>query len=140
MVKSNVVRDKSYAFAVSIVRFCRKHSDQSIRSMITRLLRFATSVAADIEEATAAQSRSDFLSKMSIASKEARETSFWLRLLRDAEAVPASSVADLSANAMELTRILTAIMKTTREKPDAAVSRNSKFKIQNSKFASREAP
>jgi four helix bundle protein len=135
-VKSNVVRDKSYAFAVSVVRFCRKHYDPSIRPMITQLLRSATSVAANIEEATAAQSRSDFLSKMSIASKEARETSFWLRLLKDAEAVPAASVSDLSANAIELTRILTAIVKTTREKPDALAARNSKFKIQNSKFVS----
>lgn len=77
-----------------------------------QLLRSSTSVGANIEEAIAGQSRKDFIHKMAIASKEARETRYWLRILNESELVS----IDLSRYLNEITQIiaiLTKIVKTT---------------------------
>ncbi len=79
--------------------------------MISRqLLRSGTSIGANVEEAHAGQSRSDFIAKMSIASKEARETNYWLRLLQASELTSIDVTAELEQS-YELCRILTAILK-----------------------------
>jgi four helix bundle protein len=80
------------------------------------LLRSGTSVGANIEEAQAGQSRADFLSKMSIASKEARETLYWLKLLERTELVSDDRLQDLKQEADEIVRILTSIVKSTKQK------------------------
>jgi len=80
------------------------------------LLRSGTSVGANIEEAQAGQSRADFLSKMSIASKEARETLYWLKLLEKTELVSIDRLQDLKQEADEIVRILTSIVKATKQK------------------------
>jgi four helix bundle protein len=68
-----------------------------------------------VEEASAAQSRKDFLSKMSIASKEARETNYWLRLIRDSSLYEKTVLSDIIDESDQLIRILTSIVKTTKE-------------------------
>ena len=78
------------------------------------MLRSGTSVGANIEEAQAGQSRADFLSKMSIASKEARETLYWLKLLEKTELVSIDRLQDLKKEADEIVRILTSIVKSTK--------------------------
>jgi four helix bundle protein len=72
-------------------------------------------VGANIEEAQAGQSRADFLSKMSIACKEAREAGYWLRLLAATELVASSQLSDLLDESSQLVAILTAIVKNTRK-------------------------
>ena len=79
------------------------------------MLRSGTSVGANIEEAQAGQSRADFLSKMSIANKEARETLYWLKLLEKAELISGDRLQDLKQEADEIVRILTSIVKSTRD-------------------------
>jgi four helix bundle protein len=78
-----------------------------------QLLRSATSVGANAEEATAGQSRKDFISKMSIASKEARESLYWLRLLHKSQLVKHDFTPYLS-QAEEIVRIITAIVKSSQ--------------------------
>ncbi len=80
-----------------------------------QLLKAGTSVGANVEEAVAGQSRADFLSKMSFASKEARETRYWLRLLRDSGLSRGSNLQKLLEESEEIIRMLTAIVKTTRQ-------------------------
>ncbi|MFN8570247.1 MAG: four helix bundle protein [Kouleothrix sp.] len=77
-------------------------------------LKSGTSIGANVEEATAGQSRKDFLAKMAIAAKEAREARFWLRILRESQLVAIDVTNELS-QVEELIRILTAIVKTTGE-------------------------
>lgn len=77
-------------------------------------LKSGTSIGANVEEATAGQSRKDFLAKMAIAAKEAREAWFWLRILRESQLVAIDVTNELS-QVEELIRILTAIVKTTGE-------------------------
>lgn len=83
--------------------------------MSKQLLRSATSVGANVEEALAGQSRKDFLSKMSIASKEAGETCYWLKLM-NASKFEGENYAPFLQKAEELRKMLTSIVKTTGEK------------------------
>jgi four helix bundle protein len=91
-----------------------------------QVLRSGTVVGSNVEEALAGISRADFIAKMSIASKEARETHYWLRLLRDSKIVPELKIKSLEIESLELIRILTAIVKTSQTN-----SSNSKLKIKN---------
>ena len=93
-----------------------------------QLLKSGTSIGANVNEATAGQSRKDFLSKMSIASKEARETVYWLELLTAAR-VSSVDLSDALTKANEIDRILTAIVKTTSQ-----TLNNSELRPQNSEL------
>ena len=79
-----------------------------------QLLRSGTSIGANIEEATAAQSRRDFISKMSIASKEARESNYWLRLLKDSNSCKSMELEQLLNDSTQIIKILTSIVKTSQ--------------------------
>ncbi len=81
-----------------------------------QLVRSGTSIGANTEEASAAQSRKDFISKMSISSKEARETNYWLRLLRDSNLCDGIDYSELIRESEEIIAILTSIVKTTSAK------------------------
>lgn len=83
MKDTNIILDKSYAFALSIMATAGKIRAAKEYDLASQLWKAGTSIGANIEEAQAAQSRADFCSKMAIASKEARETHYWLRLARD---------------------------------------------------------
>ena len=78
--------------------------------MSKQLLKSATSIGVNVEEATASQSRKDFLSKTSIASKEARETTYWLRLLIKSNYTTDNGILN---NSIEIKKIITSIVKTT---------------------------
>jgi four helix bundle protein len=111
--------DRSFEFATRIVRLCQSldKSPGVSRTLANQLLRSGTSVGANIEEAQAGQSKADFSSKMSIARKEARETHYWLRLLTASNIVKEDKLNDLTREADELIRILTAIVKSSAAKP-----------------------
>ena len=86
MKEQNLILDKSYSFGLRIVKLYMYLRKQKIeRELIIQLLKSGTSVGANVEEAIGGQSRSDFIHKISIAYKLARETSYWLRLLNDSE-------------------------------------------------------
>ena len=116
LARRNVVLEKSLAFAVGIVKTGRRlQLEQREWVLSKQLIRSGTSIGANIEEAIAAQSKKDFLSKMSIALKEARETHYWLRVIRDSGlANGLETEAHLSA-CQELVRLLSSITLTTRE-------------------------
>ena len=113
-MKQSLVKDKSYAFALKAVEAYRGLEARNERVMSRQMLRAATSIGANVEEALAGQSRADFLSKMAIASKEARETNYWLRLLRDSKLMEGSTARELLAMSDEIIRLLTSIVKTTK--------------------------
>src|SRR5580765_4542805 len=81
------ITERTFQFAISVVQLCRKLDQKPgiSRSLSRQLLRSGTSIGANMEEAQAGQSRADFLHKCSVALKEARETHYWLRLLRASE-------------------------------------------------------
>ncbi len=110
----SVVQEKSFAFALQIIALYQQLQEQREYVISQQLLRSGTSIGANVEEAGAGQSRRDFLAKMAVASKEARETRYWLRLLQESRLTTVDVTAALLA-VEELIRILTSIVKTTGE-------------------------
>lgn len=108
----SIVREKSFEFALKIIRLYRNLLRKNEYVLSKQLVRSATSIGANVEEALAAQSRKDFLSKMSIASKEARETRYWLRLMSTSN-IGEEDYSHLLEKVEELIRMLTSIVKTT---------------------------
>jgi len=109
--------ERTFEFARRIVGLC-KVLDQSpgvSRTLANQLLRSGTSIGANVEEGQAGQSKADFISKLSIACKEARETHYWLRLLSATDLVPESKLTGLLDEANQLVAILTTVIKKTKE-------------------------
>jgi four helix bundle protein len=125
-VKPSIVKDKSYAFALRIITMAKWLREKKEFEIARQVLRSGTAVGSNVEEALAGISRADFIAKMSIASKEAREINYWLRLLRDSKIVPEPKISPLETESLELIRILTAIVKTSQTS-----ATNSKLKIKN---------
>ena len=106
---------KSYTFAVRIVRAFQHLSDQKREFTISKqLLRAGTSIGANVEEAQGGISNADFSAKLSIAYKEARETKYWLRILRDTDYLTPAQAESLINDADELCRLLFSAIKTSR--------------------------
>jgi four helix bundle protein len=117
----NVVLEKSFTFAVGIVKAGRRlQLDHKEWVLSKQLIRSGTSIGANIEEAIAAQSKKDFLSKMSIALKEARETHYWLRVIRDAGLGNGGEMETHVPACQELIRLLSSITLSTRENLESA--------------------
>ncbi|MEQ8525125.1 four helix bundle protein [Gracilimonas sp.] len=114
-VKENVIQTKSFQFSLKIIELFRKLQAEREYIISKQLIRSGTSIGANVEEAIAGQSKKDFLSKLSISLKEARETHYWLRLLRESELTNLNVDAYLDAS-FELISILSAIVKTMRQK------------------------
>ena len=113
MDKINVVRDKSFSFAYKIVDLYKYLCDEKKEYILSKqLLRSGTSVGANIEEAQSAQSKKDFISKMSIAAKEARETLYWLKLLKYGGYIVKDEIL---IDSEELIRLLTSIVKSAEK-------------------------
>jgi four helix bundle protein len=114
-MKENVVLRKSFKFAVRIVKmhvFLSKKIKQY--ELSGQLLRSGTSIGANIEEAVGGASKKDFANKLNIAYKEARETKYWLRLLRDSEVIESKLAESFLRDCEELLRLLYTILRTTR--------------------------
>jgi len=112
----SIIRTKSFEFALAVIRLYQALQQPHEYVISKQLLRCGTCIGANVEEATAGQSRKDFLSKMAIASKEARENKYWLLLLQQSNLAQVD-VASCLAQVEELIRILTSIVKTTSENP-----------------------
>ena len=116
--QKNVIREKSYQFSLDVISLYKDLQSKMEFVISKQLLRSGTSIGANVEESMAAQSRKDFISKMSISSKEARESHYWLRLLRDSNMCQDLDVSKELNDCSEIVRILTAIVKTSQTKSD----------------------
>lgn len=114
-MKENLIKDKTFNFSLKIISLYIKLVKEKEFVLSKQLLRSGTSIGANVEESTAAQSKKDFIAKMVIASKEARETSYWLRLLDKSE-LTNISLNEYLLEADEIIKILTAIIKTSQNK------------------------
>lgn len=114
MAKS-IVAEKSYYFAIRIVKLYKWLTQEKKEYVLAKqLLRSGTAVGALMREAEYAQSKPDFLSKVHIALKEANETLYWLMLLRDTAYITVEEFISINADAEELLKLLTSIVKTTK--------------------------
>jgi four helix bundle protein len=117
--KPRDIKERTFSFAADVVRLCQrleKKSSDVYRTLGRQLLRSGTSIGANVEEAQAGQSRADFVSKYSIALKEARETIYWLRLLRESSENPDRDYESLLREADEIARILGSIIVSSKRR------------------------
>ncbi len=115
MKKDNVLKEKSYKFSIRIVKFYQYVSTNKNEYVISKqVLRSGTSIGAMVEEANQAKSKADFIHKLAIANKEANETHYWLRLIKDTELV-GIDILPLLNDCEELMKLLTAIIKSTKQ-------------------------
>lgn len=110
---SNVVKEKSFSFALESIELYKHLLKQNEYILSKQFLRSATSIGANVEEAQSAESKKDFLSKMSISLKEARETKYWLLLLLKSKTI-SSEYETLLNQCEELIRLLTSITKSAK--------------------------
>lgn len=114
-MKENVIKEKSYQFAIKIIVLTRLLKEQKTETaIINQLLKSGTSIGANIEEAVAGISKAEFSMKLSISYKEAKETLYWLNLLKDTGSISVEEYNSLYNDCDEILRILWAILKTTR--------------------------
>lgn len=112
------IEKRTFEFALRIIRLCRAlDDDRTGRVLVNQLLRSGTSIGANVEEAQGAQSKPDFIAKMSIAQKEARETLYWLRLLAESQLLPVDRMPPIIQEADEILRIVSAIIVSARKNP-----------------------
>ena len=111
----NLIEEKSFQFAIRIVRLYR-HLTKVKREFVLskQLLRSGTSIGANIAESQEAQSRADFVSKISIALKEATESEYWIKLLYATDYLTQAEYDSILPDCVELTKILTAILKSSK--------------------------
>ena len=113
---SNAIVDKSFIFAVRIVKLCKYlNQEQKEYTLAKQLLRSGTSIGANISEAQRGQSKADFAAKMNIALKEANETHYWLKLLYKTDYLSETQYVSIHADIHELLGLLTSICKAANK-------------------------
>ncbi|SCY01071.1 four helix bundle protein [Flavobacterium caeni] len=113
-MKQNIIATKTFEFSLTIIALYLKLKSENEYVLSRQLLRSATSIGANVEEAIAAQSKRDFVNKMSIASKEARETKYWLRLLERSE-LSKLEMNEYLKDIEHIINIISKIVKTSSE-------------------------
>ena len=115
MKKESVVMNKSYAFALRVVKLYKYITIEKKEYVLSKqLLRSGTAIGALIKEGEHAQSKAAFLNKMNVALKEANETEYWIQLLRDSEYISIKQSISILEDVLEIIRLLTSIVKTTK--------------------------
>ncbi len=117
MAKKSVLKDKSYLFAIRIVNLTKfLQGEKSEYNISKQIIRCGTSIGANIEEASGAQSDKDFIAKMHISLKEAKETHYWLRLLRDTDYLTPEQAESMLKDTDEIITLLTRSLKTIKSR------------------------
>ncbi len=110
-----MIADKSYLFAVRIVRLCQYLRENKSEYILSKQLeRSGTSIRANVSEGKQGQSRADFINKFSVALKETSETKYWLTLLHDTGYLNNREYRSIQADCIEIEKILTSILKTAK--------------------------
>lgn len=113
--RKNVVQEKSFAFAVSIVTLCKYLIESKKEYTLSKqLMRSGTSVGANVEEGLGGYTKKDFRAKMGIAYKEVRETKYWLKLLKETDFISEEQFNSLYADADEISKILFKIIQNAK--------------------------
>lgn len=113
--KQNIIVDKTYNFSKDIIKLYIRLKSDKFYELASQIFRSGTSIGANVEEAQAAQSKKDFIAKLSISAKEARETRYWLKLLNDTE-LSTIDVQPLLNDVTEIINIITKIIKSSQDK------------------------
>ncbi len=114
-MKRNIIKEKSFEFALMSIELYKKLIQRKEYVLSKQFIRSATSIGANVEEAGAGQSKRDFIAKMSIASKEAREANYWIRLMKESNLVEVD-LEKIQGKSEEILRLLTSIVKSAQQR------------------------
>lgn len=114
-MKENVIKNKSFAFALRIVKLYKFLCDKKEFVLSKQLLRSGTAIGALVREAEHAESKADFIHKMAIALKEANETEYWIDLLHQSDYLDEVAFESIKPDIQELLKLLISIIKVTKE-------------------------
>ena len=110
-----ILEEKTYTFALRIIKAYNFLAGKNEYVLSKQLLRSGTSIGANCREATYAQSKMDFISKLTIALKETNETIYWLELLHDSDYIDNKSFKSIHDDGLEILKLLISIIKTSKE-------------------------
>ena len=114
-MNDNILVDKSFKFAVRVVKLYKYLCDSKKEYILSKqLLRSGTSIGANINEAQEVQSKADFISKLSISLKEARESKYWIELLKETDYLSENEANSIIEDLVEILKLLTSIIKSTK--------------------------
>ena len=114
-MNDNILVDKSFKFAVRVVKLYKYLCDSKKEYILSKqLLRSGTSIGANINEAQEAQSKADFISKLSISLKEARESKYWIELLKETDYLSENEANSIIEDLVEILKLLTSVIKSTK--------------------------
>ncbi len=114
-MKENLIAIKSYSFAITIVNLSKRLIAKNEYILSKQILKSGTSIGANVEEAIGGISKKDFRAKMSISYKEARETHYWLRLLKDTNYITANEYNELEKELSSILKILYKIIQSSKD-------------------------
>ncbi|MEA3465770.1 MAG: four helix bundle protein [Thermodesulfobacteriota bacterium] len=114
----NVIKEKSFQFALRVVKLSKILETRREYVLGKQLLRFGTAIGALVREGEHAESKTDFIHKMSIALKEANETDYWIELLFGSEIIVSKEYNSINADIVEIIKLLTSIIKTSKRSID----------------------
>ncbi len=115
MEKKNIIKEKSFAFAIEIVFLYKVLAEKKEFVLSRQMLRSGTSIGANIREAEHAQSKADFINKLSISLKEANETEYWIDLLFETKYLTEIEFQNIKPKIIELLKLLTSIINTSKK-------------------------
>ena len=114
-MRENIVKDKSFKFAVRVVKLYQYLCEEKKEFVLSKqFLRSGTSVGAMVREAEHAESKADFKHKMAISQKEINESIYWLELMKETGYLSQDEFNSLNSDAVELIKLITSIIKTTK--------------------------
>jgi len=113
-MKENIIAVKTYQFAIKIVNLSKELTVEREYILSKQILKSGTSIGANVEEAIGGISKKDFRAKMSISYKEARETQYWLRLLKDTNYISTKKFDELNNDLVSILKILFRIIETSK--------------------------
>ena len=115
-MNDNILVDKSFKFAIRVVKLYKYLCDNKKEYLLSKqLLRSGTSIGANINESQEAQSKADFISKLSISLKEARESKYWIELLKETDYLSENEANSIIEDLVEILKLLTSIIKSTKQ-------------------------
>lgn len=114
--KENIIVQKSYGFALEIIKLYKELIEKKEFVLSKQLLRSGTSIGANVHEAVSSESKKDFIHKLGIALKETREILYWLRLLKDSSYIDQQLFDPLHSTCLSIIKILNSIILTTKER------------------------
>ena len=116
MAKKNIIKDKSFVFAIEIVYLYKMLAEKKEFVLSRQMLRSGTSIGANVRESEHAESKADFIHKLSIALKEANETEYWIDLLYETKFLEEAKFLKIKSKNVELLKLLTSIINTSKNK------------------------